>query len=407
MKQKIFLLLLIFSASFSANAKEQPVFGQLHKFSPLAQIIVNNLGLEDKNANGVIDKGAEEGYENFVTKYGTNDNFEENEKIIDCGFYANGVIIHAGNEKLEENEIVNFYYMYIRFTPVFEKETAAIDTAIKSYIYKNDIPLVWLDDEQGSVKKTVDSILGEGWNEQELTEDDAVILYRRVLNRMGIKGKKGDPLKNNGYYTLLEFVEKKAGYCVEAAQFGFWFFSELKINSLPAYGELTSSVTHQLIKLRSGRIVDYFEAAKGYNMKQNDWYLENPIISISIYYNIKANILNSQTLYEQALLYDKYCISKIGILTKIYYQKQNNSDVNIAIYLGEHFMNNNDIDKIFNGKCKTISTFKQNLRSFFILMLASYDFINDTSNCNNFAALLRKYYPNDAEAKKYLKDFGY
>jgi len=77
--------------------------------------------MEDKNANGVIDKGANEGYEGFIEKYGTGDTLEKKEKSIDCGFYANYVIYGADNFRLEENEIANYYYLATQqcLTPKF------------------------------------------------------------------------------------------------------------------------------------------------------------------------------------------------------------------------------------------------------------------------------------------------
>jgi hypothetical protein len=49
----------------------------------------------------------------------------QKEKSIDCGFHADYVIYGADNARLEENEIVNFYYLNIRFKHT--EETASIE----------------------------------------------------------------------------------------------------------------------------------------------------------------------------------------------------------------------------------------------------------------------------------------
>ncbi|GBR74515.1 hypothetical protein NO1_1676, partial [Candidatus Termititenax aidoneus] len=100
----------------------------ISQFSPIAQAaFLKNLGLEDKNGNGVIDKNAGEGYEKFSAKYGD----------ADIGFAANGVTYGAANGQLEEPEIINHYYLNIRFKePV---ETESIESEADAYIYANNI----------------------------------------------------------------------------------------------------------------------------------------------------------------------------------------------------------------------------------------------------------------------------
>ncbi|MDR2428924.1 MAG: hypothetical protein LBD62_03865, partial [Candidatus Margulisbacteria bacterium] len=155
-----------------------PISSQLNQFSPIAQAaFLKNLGLEDKNGNGVIDKNSGEGYEQFTEKYGD----------ADIGFAANGVTYGAANGQLEEPEIINHYYLNIRFKEA--EETEAIESAVSTYIYANNIPLVWLDDEQGTVMNAVNKVLGEGWNEQEVTEDEAVRMFHRAMEGMRIRGR--------------------------------------------------------------------------------------------------------------------------------------------------------------------------------------------------------------------------
>jgi hypothetical protein len=50
---------------------------------------------------------------------------------------------------------------------------------------------VWLDDEQGTVMNAVNKLLGEGWNEEEVTENEAVRLYNRAASGLRIVGRGG------------------------------------------------------------------------------------------------------------------------------------------------------------------------------------------------------------------------
>jgi hypothetical protein len=148
MKTIILLLILFTTLCPIAFAQPAPVSisQQLNSFSPMAQIYLKHLGLSDKNSNGVIDKDKGEGYEAFAAKYGN----------ADIGFHANGVMYGTANGRLEEPEVINHYYINIRFKPDFQQETTAIESEVKEYVYANDIPLVWLDDEHGTVMKIGD-----------------------------------------------------------------------------------------------------------------------------------------------------------------------------------------------------------------------------------------------------------
>ena len=252
------------------NLSAGAISGMLYSFSPLTQIYLNHLGLQDKNNNGTIDKDSGEGYEEFITKYGN----------ADAGFYTNGVLYGAGNGKLEEPEIINHYYLHIRFNPDFEEETAAIENAVKAYIYANNLPLVWLDYEQGTAMNAANRILGAGWQNKKLTEDEAVSMFRQVTNAMNIRGLFGIP-NNTGYYLLPEFIDKKAGYCFEVAQFGFWFFSQLNISVIVVFAALNPSLVHGVVKLNNSNIIiDYFETGNAYKVSVDQWKNLNPVQSI-------------------------------------------------------------------------------------------------------------------------------
>ena len=110
MKKTLLITIFLIIPALFISAQTLSVSRIIYQFSPLSEIIVRSLGMEDKNNNGVIDKGAGEGYEAFIEKYGIGSTYEEKEKSVDRGFRSNVVIIRAGNGRLEENEIVNHYY---------------------------------------------------------------------------------------------------------------------------------------------------------------------------------------------------------------------------------------------------------------------------------------------------------
>ena len=378
----VFLLLTI-----TLNLSAEDVSKLLYSFSPLAQIYLKHLGLQDKNNNGVIDKDSGEGYEEFITKYGN----------ADTGFYVNGVLYGASNGKLEEPEIIDHYYMHIRFNPNFEEETSAIENAVKAYIYANDLPLIWLDDEQGTVMNAVNNILGEGWNEKEVTEEEAVQLFNRVIGRLNIKGRTGTPSRNGGYYTLPELVTKKAGYCFEVAQFGFWFFSELKVNSVSARAYLTSTVIHEVLKLKSDKIVDYFMS--GRNIANNRWQIVNPLRDLAKFYEVVSTIENdSIPLLENTVLYDKYNLVNIDIL--MYYV-----DNKKVIVLGEFLLDNIEINTIAKSTHLNAAKVRENLKNALILLGIAYYETNDRTKLQKVVELLTQYYKSDKNIKYYLDRF--
>ena len=387
------LLILAFSLSAQENAPV-PISRQIYSFSPLAHVYLNNLGLMDTNNNGVIDRAAGEGYEEFIVKYGN----------ADIGFHANYVLCGEANGKLEEPEIINYYYLTIRFKPEFEEETAAIESEVSAYIYANNLPLVWLDDEQGTVMNAVNTALGEGWNRHELTEDEAIELYNIAIRQMRIRERTGDPDNNGGYYTLPEFVTRRAGYCVEAAQFGFWFFSQLKINSVSASGDLTSYSSHELVKLSSGAIVDYYGSSRRYNAPAARWHIRNPLQALGQYYEGMINTLNRQTMREQAVLYDKYRVYNISHLMSLYYDSAEFYSDSI-IELGEYFLANYDIDKILKARHLRSSLIKANIKSILLYLLGRYRRTVNRAGFENVTALLVNYYRGDNDVRRILEQF--
>jgi len=358
----LFLTILIYA---SLHAQEASFASRLRQFSPLADIHISNLGLEDKNGSGTIDRGAGEGYETFIEKYGN----------ADAGFYANGVIIGTNNGRLEENEILNHYYMNIRFKLAFAEETGIIDEAVKSYVYANNIPLVWLDDEQGTVMNAVNRVLGEGWNEREVSEDEAVKMFERAMRGMRIAGRTGQPSNNGGYYSLPEMVNRRAGYCFEIARsFGNWFFGQMKENSLIGSAYLTPSILHDVVIFDSGRIVDYFDMSKPYNISVEQWQRTNPLQDLATYFRSKTetNTKNQVNLLEQAVIYDKYNLTNIALLMYKYFTSKDPNYSEI-IAIGEFAMQNIDQEQINEHSHESVV---HNLNSIQSILEASYRNLN-------------------------------
>jgi len=394
--KKYNLLFLTILLCASLPAQEASFASRLRQFSPLADIHVRNLGLEDKNGSGTIDRGAGEGYETFIEKYGN----------ADTGFYANGVIIGANNGRLEENEILNHYYINIRFKPAFMEETGNIDEAVTSYAYANSVPLVWLDDEQGTVMNAITRVLGEGWNEREVAEDEAVRMFNRAVQGMRIIGRIGQPSNNGGYYSLPEMVNRRAGYCFEAAQFGFWFFSELKINSVSALAALNQSISHEVVRLNSGRRVDYFGSSNRYNIPADNWHVANPLQSIGTYYRVKGDVSANQNMLEQAVIHDKHSIDNIGRLMDFYFNNTNSPNYTSIKTLGEFFLENNDIANILSARRANPDIVKNKVKIILLMLLVSYSETNNKPGTERISVLLQRHYPRDAVANVYLNTYS-
>jgi hypothetical protein len=402
MKKNVILLIILLILINNTFAQTPPVSRSLYTLSPLGGIIVRNLGMEDKNNNGLIDKGADEGYEGFIEKYGNGRTFAEKEKSIDCGFHADYVIYGAGNARLEENEIVNFYYLNIRFKHT--EETAVIDNEIKAYAYANNLPLVWLDDEEGTVINAVTQILGEGWNEKEATIDEAVQMFNRAMRGLKISARPGLPNQEGGYYTLPEFIKNKEGYCTELAQCAFWFFSELKINCTAAWTFLTSYKSHELIKLSSGRLVDYFGSGSRYSISRDKWYTRNPLQSIGLYYLIIGEVFEDQTMLEQSVVYDKYNKETVGLLMHSHYNNPA-PDYKTIIELGEFYLQNSDIYKIINaGHLRSVFV-KNQIKGILGVLLISYSMLNNKPGIDRIESLLNKHYAKDTQANDWIRDY--
>ena len=375
--KRIILLLLLITLSPIAFAQQAPasIAQQLYSFSPMAQIYLKHLGLADKNSNGVIDKGAGEGYEAFVTKYGN----------ADMGFHANGVIFGTANGKLEEPEIINHYYINIRFKPKFQQETAAIEGEIKAYVYANNIPLVWLDDQQGTLMNAVNKILGEGWNEQKVSEDEAVVLFNRTMRGLRIRDRTGIPSQNGGYYTLPEFIRCREGYCFEIALFGYWLFSELKKNSIAAQSALTPDLSHEVVRLTdSNTMVDFSKLSLAY--PDSLWYIENPLECLSIFYSIETKKTNQGNLLTRAVLYNKYNIETICILM-FEYMKSLDQNYNEIITCGEFILANIDIAQIINS-INVSSATKHNVEAIILYLLNCYSLTGNQYEFNKILDML-------------------
>jgi hypothetical protein len=399
MKKTAAILTVFFTLALCSLAFAQPapvsISQQLHSFSPMAQVYLKHLGLTDKNNNGVIEKGAGEGYEAFTAKYGN----------ADIGFHANGVVLGAANGKLEELEIINYYYISIRFKPDFQKETAAIEGDVKAFVYANNIPLVWLDDQQGTVMNAVNRVLGEGWNERQVTENEAIALFNRAMSRLGIRGRTGDPRKT-GYYTLPELITQKAGYCFEVAQFAFWFFSQLKINSLHIQAYLSKTLSHIVVRLtNSEKIVDYFGSSSRYRNVM--WDIETPLCSISAYYNELANIdkssANRRNFKEYTVIYNKYDINVLSGLVVIYNNERMYREIST---IGDFVFEQINLDDVMATKRLNADNTKYNASTIAMLFAKSYSLTNNKDGFEKAVSFLNKYFGNDKQVKEYLEFYA-
>jgi hypothetical protein len=373
-----------------------PISAQIRQFSPLArEAFLKNLGLEDKNRDGVIERGAGEGYEQFTAKYGN----------ADTGFFINGITQGANNGRLEENEIINHYYLNIRFKA--PAETKTIENEVSAYIYANNIPLVWQDDRQGTVKRTVNAILGADWSTRKVTEADAVELFYRTLNNLNIYGLSGSAALRHSYYQMPDFIRYKTGVCFEAAQFGFWFFSQLGINSINTETYLTESFLHVVTKLSdSNKAIDYFGSSLKYNVPANRWKIFNPLQEISDYYLVQAkkggNFARLQ-YFQQAAVYNKYDVNTVGFLMKSCIEYSAVPNYQEVISLGEFILQNINMEDVFSTESGwEITDTRNDIKTVLCLLIESYSAVKDRQKFSRIVGLLNRYFPKDSFAQKYI-----
>lgn len=382
-------LSLLAGIAVSLTAQGARGISALREFSPLGEIYLHSLGMADRNRNGAIDRDAGEGYEEFIAQYGN----------ADSGFAVSGVIRGAADGRLGEPEIINHYYIHIRFKHPAETET--VESGVRAYIYENNIPLVWLDDEQGTVMQAVNGILGEGWNRQKVTEAEAVRMFNRTMGELRIGSRTGDPAKT-GYYTLPEFVRNKKGYCFEIAAFGFFFFSELRINAVTLWAALTNSVAHEIVELTdTKRKVDYSRSSSRYSGLQ--WIVINPLQSISAYYNVMGANTGAVIYLEKAMRYDKYSIGNLGSLMEYYFN--NTGDFNEVAALGDLFLtqNNMDITGLITTRQKNTDLKKRQVKAILLMMYVSYVNTQNHSGYNSTRELLTQHYHTDTDVQQYLR----
>jgi len=385
------------------------ISSKLNQFSPLGSIYIRNLGMNDRNSNGVIDECKTgncechddddcEGFNQFVNSYGIGETYADRRASVDSGFYANSVVYGANNSRLEEPEIINFYQINIRFKNI--DVTNRIESAQSAYIYANNIPLVWMDDERGTVMNAVNRVLGTGWNEREVSEDEAVRMFHRVMREMNIRGRTGSDPGRTGYDTLSEFINRRMGYCFEVAQFGYWFFSELKINSMVYGALLTPSLSHVVIELTdSQRRIDYFNGTSGANIM---WSSVNPLFSIGEYHRAfsRTSPQNRHHL-ETILVYNKYDLHTVVSLIN------DNLDASPpryidAIAIGEFFIQNTDFDNLLSTRDLDRDRTRNNTRTMLMLMSECYGMTQNRTGFLQVEQLLNTHFPGDTTVQAYL-----
>jgi len=122
------------------------------------------------------------------------------------------------------------------------------------------MPLVWLDNSQGFVMNTVNSILDDAWQNQNVLIDKTEKIFIMVLDSLYIYYTPGSPIRTgNGYRQMYDFLKIREGFCFKIYQFGLWFF-QLKINAISAecfllapsnllYGVIKLYYTHFLLQM--------------------------------------------------------------------------------------------------------------------------------------------------------------
>jgi hypothetical protein len=372
-----------------------PFSVNLYSFSPLAQkAFLPNLGLQDKNKNGAIDRGAGEGYEEFTAKYGD----------ADIGFDINGVKGQgARNGRLEENEIINYYYLNIRFREA--AETESIERAVITEVQNSDLPQLWCDDEQGSIFNLVKTVLARNniaWPNEPISDDEAEELFHRTMELLRIQGRKGEPFKT-GYYTLPEALRYRSMYCAEVADFQFLFYSFLQKRSVAIESTLAENVYHGTVMTESGAIHDYFGVSAYYPPPAMGWEILNPLRSIGTYYLSKYKKSGQVDIaaMQKSVQYDKYDLSIQRNLIAAYFNSSNPPYQEIIAH-GKFVLDNLDVDRVMTGNSPEN---KKDLQYILSALIESYDITQNRQELRKTLDLLERYFSDDPLTAKWLQHY--
>lgn len=368
-----------------------------YSFNPLIPVFLNNLGLADKNNNGTIDRGADEGYEQFISKYGN----------ADVGYVGEDEFrVGAADGRLDQTEITDHYYRAIRF--VHLPETDIIERDLAAEIRRSGLPLVWLDDEAGTVYSAVTDALGRAglsWPEEQVSEDEAMRLLRIVFRELGIKSRT-ESVYTTYYYTLPEMIQKKEAYCFEFSQFSFWFFSQLRIRSMAVGVAVTSSLLHQFLSVgESQRIFDATNVMSRYRIPTSRWQYQNPVEIFGEYYLGFSGLPQekgapSEADYMQLSLHYKQ--DSLRAMDQYIYFLLNPSDggppkYQEAIEQGELVLQRFDIARILRSASPAaVGVLRPHLASVLVSLLKSYGDLGDRENFERMAVLARRHFSNNA-----------
>ena len=376
----------------------------LHGFSPLAPVFLKNLGLKDKNGNGTIDKGAGEGYEQFVAKYGD----------ADVG-YATGAGYSYGGEdgSLDEKEIEDFYYRSIRF--VKSEETQVIEQTLAAEIHQAGIPLLWLDDSNQTVLTEVKMALkkeGIVWPEQPVSLAEATELLQKTITALHMSWQ----IPEGANRTLSDIVSQKKADCFEISQFGFWFFSQLQFRSIPSSVRLTESFLHQVLLLPdTGCRIDSTGVISAYTINSALWMEKNPIENIGEYYSALAELpdnrdtVRERDYLERSLQYEKHNTDNIVLLMYVYLNPPDKTGPRYqdVIALGKYLLSRTDLEKIASGKTPSVLREKHNAGVVISYLLKSYGLLHDRDGFDKMTVLAKKYFNADSQVKKNIEQYNF
>lgn len=371
----------------------------LTSFSPLAPVFLNSLGLEDRNGNGTIDKAGEEGYEQFVAKYGD----------ADMGYETHfGLSQGLADGRLDEKEIVDFYYLNIRY--VFPQETALIETELAEAIRHSGIYSAWLDD--GTIKAALEQVSpGLFWPERELPNALAK-LYLAVAKSSPYW--RTDDLQEAGYATLPEAVRTKKYTCYEATLLAFWFTSELRVRSIPAFVSLGGTTLHQFLYVpETAQSMDLTGVLAARRVDTSEMRYENPVQMIGQYYSVLSGLReNSGTAQEieyleKALQYQKNNddIALTLMYCYLYPKDKASRDFTKAAALGEFILKHVDFEQLTTGKVVVPEYLKKSAAELLCYLIHCYSALQDKARYLEVVGLANKYFSKDTEVQRYLGVF--
>jgi len=274
-------------------------------FLAVENIFLRNLSLVDKNQNGSIDRYQQEGYEEFTAKYGNSDNGYLN--------YA-GIMISENDGQLTPKEIIDHYYLNIRFNDT--ALTEQIDSSFQEYCLNNSIQNGLIADLD--LKEYLSEMLtARGIDlQKDIIELDSTNEILSAIRNAYRSFSFSQPTDTRYTLDLSGALMENTANCIQISLFGHLLLSEAGINSIYKTTSFTDPSYLDRVKLHLFLYIPEMESDLDLTGTINKpgfdpGYIEfvNPVEMIALYLASAARTVNdperSIELYKEAYQYSQ------------------------------------------------------------------------------------------------------